>query len=235
MALAAWRASAEATAGQLATFWLRWQVQATLRQALRGWHTAAAAQRSERELAGMADCHRERQLLQQGLEAFAGNAAQADRQQQSPNHTATQPQVWQQQQQLPSRLAPQHPQQQQQQQQQSRGRPVPQQPPQLVQHQQPLLTRTRTTIIISHGRGSSAGQEQQPPAPAVSGSSCAAAQSMLTAVSDWRAAADYWRQRHGTFAAQQQQQSVQPLQQAAAVGPQTAATLLELRAQWQQR
>ncbi|PSC76642.1 hypothetical protein C2E20_0664 [Micractinium conductrix] len=56
LALRAWRAAAEATAGQLACFWLRWQVQAVLRHALRGWRCAAAAEHEARVLGGMAEC-----------------------------------------------------------------------------------------------------------------------------------------------------------------------------------
>ena len=232
-ALSAWRASAEETAERLAAFWLRWQVQAPLHRTLRAWRAVAAEQRSERALSGMAQVHRERQLLQSGLAAFAGNASQAGGTangrrdavlQRSPRSPAGQQPVRLQQQ----HEARHHAQQQQQQ-----------------QRQQPAAVRTRTTITVSHGRAASAGQEQRAPAavaqarPAASGGSCAAEaeSSVLAAVSDWRAAADYWRQRHERFAAAQQQQQqhapAQPLQPAA-VGPHTAATLQELRVRWQQ-
>lgn len=232
LALSAWRAAAEETSGRLAAFWLRWHVQAPMRRALHAWRVVAAEQRSERALSGMAEVHRERQLLQTGLAAFAGNTPQAGC---SPSgRRGSELRL------SPSRPAAPHVGRQQQQ--QGKRHPAQQQ----HQHQQPLpAVRTRTTITISHGRAASPGQEQRAPAVALaqpagsSGSSCSAAagSSMLATVSDWRAAADYWRQRHESFAGQQQQQRhviAQEVAQPAAVGPHTAATLQELRVRWHQ-
>ena len=218
-ALAALRAAAEETAGRLAGFWLRWQVQAVLRHGLHAWRTAVAEQRSNRELSGMAAVHRERHLLSAGLAAFAGNAATAgagcspgpSQQPHGSQGRGGQPlPVRYEPSFMPARRQPAGPQQQQQQRQQA--------PP-----------STRATIVIRH-RLSAGQQEQRPPAaPAASGSSSCASHSMP----DWRAAADYWRRRHETLA--QQQQQAAPAPSVVPVGTHTAITLQELRQQWQQR
>lgn len=222
-ALHSWRAAAEVTAGRLAGFWAVWQVEAPLRRALVGWRRAAAAARAERMLEGMADVHHERRLQGVGLTALGAHAAAA-RSAGSPGETVQWRQPWTQQQHSMQPV-----------QQQYATQPPPPQQQQLSQ-QQPLV---RTTIVISRNRqnGPVVQQEQRAPVPAASGGSCAAAQGMLDAVTDWRAAADFWRQRHAAFASglgQQLGQEAAAGPDAAAVRPQTVATLAKLRAQWQQ-
>ena len=201
----------------LAHFWLRWQVQAPLRQALLAWRQLAAARHEERVLCSMAGIHRERHLQQLGLAAFVANAAaprlaSAQRAAEAAAAAA-------------ARTGRQRTQAGRQQQQQQR---------------QPLDAGSTgrglmATIVISHGRAASVAAELEqegqlpPPAAAASSSSCAAA-----VVSDWRAAADYWRQRHQSYAHQEPHQ-LAGLQQSALAGPQTGATRAELRAEWQQQ
>lgn len=220
LALHSWRTAAEVTAGRLAGFWAVWRVEAPLRRALVGWRQAAAAARAERALEGMADVHHERRLQTLGLAALGANAAAA-RPAAGPGGAVQRRQA-----------------STQQQQQQHSMQPVQQQnAAQQQQQQQPAM---RTTIVISRSRhnGPAVQQEQRAPVPAASGGSCAsAAPSMLDAVADWREAADFWRQRHAAFASglgQQLGQQAVAGSAAAAVRPQTVATLAELRAQWQQ-
>jgi hypothetical protein len=201
----------------LAQFWLRWQVQAPLRQALLAWRQLAAARHDERVLGGMADIHRERRLQQLGLAAFAANAAAprlasaqhaAEAAAASDSHT-------------PGRRHTQagHQQQQHRRQPQDAGS---------------TDRGLAATIVITHSRAASPAAERQQltpgPATAGSNSSCAAA-----VVSDWRAAADYWRQRHQIYADQQQPQHLAGMQQPVLAGPPTATTRVELHAQWQQQ
>lgn len=253
LALHSWRAAAEATAGRLAGFWAMWQVEAPLRRALLGWRQAAAAGRADRALEGMAEVHCERRLQRLGLEALASNAAscraacapggaeqqqqQIQQQKQRRQHSSLVPRAshsvggaqpprapaaaWQQ----PHACVP-----------MQQASEVSQFPSasQQQQQQQPI----RTTIVISHSRGTrSDQQEQQAPAYAASGCSCASSsQGGHDAMTDWRAAANFWRQRHASFASALGQPHVlQPAAAPAAVRPATVATLSELRAQWQGR
>ena len=221
-ALAAWREAAEDTAGTLASFWARWQVQAVQSRALLAWRQVAAAQRSARELQGMADVHRTRQLKAAGLAAFAGATAAARTAREcsaSPPFDAHAGPRTQQ-------RAQQHVQQQQRQQQQRL--PAPPSAPQ-AQQAQPRGFTTRTTIIISQPASQCPAQL----AVAASASSCAGASGSTT---NWRAAAAYWQERHARLAqqpplAQQQAVAVHP---PAGVGPHTATTLSELRMRWAQ-
>lgn len=244
LALRAWRAAAEATAGQLACFWLRWQVQAVLRHALRGWRCAAAAEHEARVLGGMAEVHRERRLLQGGLDAFAGNAqaARSGRATSASSYSSGRSGVVVLHR-RPSPLASPGRQQQaaqhsqQQQQQHVAGQRIATVSVSLGSRQQQRQGAT-TTISISTQHG--AEQEQVSPASAGfslrDGGSCVpavaeAARGMLDAVSSWRAAAEHWRQRHQTFS----QQSTAAAAAAAAISPHMFATLAEVRTQQQQR
>lgn len=250
LALHSWRAAAEATASHLTGFWAVWQVEAPLRRALLGWRQAAAAARAERELQGMADVHCERRLQQLGLGALASNAAgrhldgrvhcpvQQEPQRrlcsevtpQALHHAAAAQQHW----------APVAVRQQQQQQ----ACLAKQQSSQVVQgasaspqQQQQRPIRTTVSVVISRSR-TTQGDQQEQQAPAGSSSSCtSASQGTPGAMTDWRAAADFWRQRHASFATalgQQHEPAAASAPAAAAVRPQTVATLSELRAQWQQ-
>ena len=225
-AMRALRAATEATAEQLAHFWLRWQAQAPLRRALLGWHWAVQARHEQRVRCGIADVHRERRLLQTALAAFAAAdlAPQAALSGACGSERAG-----------PAALCSvsstgggcvQHPRQasqctvdvvvssrrvdwqRQQQQQQQRFRHG---------------GGATTTVTISREPRQWSEQEQVPPAAsacscpaAATRTSCsaangaasvaAAAQGMLEAVSSWRAAADFWRQRHASLSQQQLQQ-----------------------------
>jgi hypothetical protein len=256
LALHAWRTAAEATADHLAGFWAVWQVEAPLRRALLGWHQAVAAARADRVMEGMAEVHCERRLQRLGLQAFASNAAggssacspgsaaleqQQQRQMRQRQHSLTVPQA--------SRHAavaalPHRPPaagRQQQQQVACLETQLSRQATQGLSASQRQQQSSRTTIVISRSRTTRAGQqgqqEQQAPAQASNGcSSASASQGAHDALTDWRAAADFWRHRHATFAwALGQQHVAEPVavQAAATVRPQTAATLSELRAQWQ--
>ncbi|KAL4458778.1 hypothetical protein ABPG75_013643 [Micractinium tetrahymenae] len=229
-ALSAWRADTEATAEQLARFWLRWQAQAPLRCALLGWRWAVQARHEQRVLCGMAAVHRERRLLQAGLRAFfeavhaaraAGSAGRGRSSAgsltsagylacSSAGHSGVPQQHWQAGRHTVDVFVGSMPAEQQRQ----------------HQHQQhgPHGGGTTTTVTVSRGPRHWRGQEQVPPAGAASSrmpgaataSNCstaasagpvaAAAQGMLEAVSSWRAAADFWRQRHASYSQQQSQQ-----------------------------
>lgn len=187
------------------------------------WHQAAEERHEERVLNGMADVHYERQLQQRGLAAFAASAEAA---------RLTCPRQLQnglQQQALSHQLAA------------ARGPGGHMSQPAGL-HQRQLTagnggSRAVTTIIISR-RGVAAPEEQEqvppPQVAAPSHSSCTgAAEGMVEAVSNWRAAADYWRQRQQSYS-QQQQPPAAAAQGTCAVGRHTAATLAELQVAWQQ-
>ncbi|EFN53243.1 hypothetical protein CHLNCDRAFT_137152 [Chlorella variabilis] len=247
--LAAWRAAAEDTAGLLARFWLRWQVQAPLRRVLLAWRAAATAAHQDRVLGSAAEVHRERRLQQQGLAAFAAQAA-SSRARSSAGAGASS---------LHSIL-----------QQPARRQPASKR--QLGTAVAGPGTRPRereggecsgcggggftATILISQGHCNAelpaTAQQQEQVAPgaaaaashvtAADGSRCLAAQGVGSGGTDWRAAASYWRQRHASYSLQQQpglstasggQQQQQ--QQPVCVHPGTVAALAELRAEWRQQ
>jgi hypothetical protein len=193
VALAAWQAATEATAEQLARFWLRWQVQGPLRLLLQRWQAAAAALKRRRVLASAAEVHREMRIQQHALSALAANARGS--RSASSDGAGTQ--------------------------QQASFRNQSQQPPvkRAESSRNEHMATSTTTVVIQRSFDPPKQQQEQ-------------VASNRSDAADWRAAADYWRQRHQRYSHQRQPggaasagwQAVQ-----VHVHPLTAATLAELQ------
>ncbi len=191
------------------------------RRCLEAWRQAAGSRHERRVLYSMADVHRERKLLQLGLSAFAANIR--GMQAASPRQH--------------SGLGSAHP-------------AVPAALQQWRQQQKRQQASHSTTVIISRGHSAGvAGQQQQwasPQRAAGSTGGCASlaaaaqgvAASVGEAVTNWRAAANYWRQRQQSYTSAPLPIQLAHLQQSgvdrqdaapAATSHHTAATLAERR------